>query len=65
MKIRSVRDEILHADRRTDMRKLIFAFRSFANGSKNIISLYNIKCLVLITQMQCVYSEVRLKLLRD
>jgi len=34
MKIRSVRDEILHADRRTDMTKLIFAFCSFANVSK-------------------------------
>jgi hypothetical protein len=30
MKIRPVRAEILHADRRTDMTKLIVAFRNFA-----------------------------------
>jgi hypothetical protein len=34
MKINPVRAELLHADRRTDM-KLIVAFRNFANAPKN------------------------------
>ena len=35
MKIRPVGAELFHADRRTDMRKLILAFRHFANKPKN------------------------------
>ena len=35
MKIRPVGAELFHADRRTDMTKLIVAFRSFANVPKN------------------------------
>jgi len=34
MKIRPVGAELLHADRRTDMMKLIVAFRNFANSPK-------------------------------
>jgi hypothetical protein len=34
MKIRPVGTELLHGDRRTDMTKLIVAFRNFANGPK-------------------------------
>jgi hypothetical protein len=35
MKIRPVGAELFHADRRTDMTKLIVAFRNFANAPKN------------------------------
>ena len=31
MKILEVKTELIHADGRTDMKKLIFAFRNFAN----------------------------------
>jgi len=34
MKIRPVGAELFHADRRTDIMKLIIAFRNFANASK-------------------------------
>jgi len=34
MKIRLVGTELLHADRRTDMTKLIVVFRNFAKGRK-------------------------------
>ena len=34
MKMPPVGAELLHADRRTDMTKLIVAFRNFANASK-------------------------------
>jgi hypothetical protein len=34
MKILSVGAELFHADRRTDMTKLIVAFRNFSNGPK-------------------------------
>jgi hypothetical protein len=34
MKIRPVRAELFHADRRTDITKLIVAFRNFANAPK-------------------------------
>ena len=34
MKIHSVGDELLHANRRTDMAKLIVAFRDYANALK-------------------------------
>jgi hypothetical protein len=36
MKIRPVGAELFHADRRTDMTKLIVAFRNFANAPKNV-----------------------------
>jgi hypothetical protein len=35
MKIRPVGAELFHADSRTDMTKLIVAFRNFANAPKN------------------------------
>jgi hypothetical protein len=35
MKIRQVGAELSHADRQTDMRKLIVAFCNFANAPKN------------------------------
>jgi hypothetical protein len=35
IKIRPVGAELLHADGRTDMTKLIVAFRNFANAPKN------------------------------
>ena len=35
MKIRLVRFELLHADGKADMTKLIVAFRNFANAPKN------------------------------
>jgi len=35
MKIRPVGAELFHADGQTDMTKLIFAFRNFANTPKN------------------------------
>jgi len=35
MKIRPVGAELFHAEGRTDMTKLIVAFRNFANVSKN------------------------------
>jgi len=34
MKIRPVEADMFHADRRTDLTKLIFTFRNFANASK-------------------------------
>jgi hypothetical protein len=46
MKILSVGAELFHADRRTDMTKLIIAFRNFSNEPKkktltvNLISLF-------------------------
>jgi hypothetical protein len=42
MTIRTVGDELFHADRRTDMRKVIVAFRNFANEPK-IIDAYELK----------------------
>ena len=35
MKIPPVEAELFHADRRTDMTKVIVAFRNFANAPKN------------------------------
>jgi hypothetical protein len=35
MKIRPVGAELFHADRRTDMTKLIVAFRNFAKATKS------------------------------
>jgi hypothetical protein len=35
MKIRPVGAELFHAERRTDMTKLIVTFRNFANAPKN------------------------------
>ena len=35
MKIRPVGAELFHGDRRTDMKKLIVAFRNFANAPIN------------------------------
>jgi hypothetical protein len=37
MKIRSVGTELSHADRRTDMKKLIVAFLSFSNATKKAL----------------------------
>jgi hypothetical protein len=37
MKIRPVGVELFHADRRTDMTKVIVAFHSFANAPKNSV----------------------------
>jgi hypothetical protein len=42
MKIRPVGAELLHADRRTDMTKLIVAFSNFANAPKQYILKYKI-----------------------
>jgi len=36
MKIRPMEAELFRADRRTDMTKLIVAFRNFANAPKNV-----------------------------
>jgi hypothetical protein len=36
MKILPVGAQLLHADRETNMKKIIFAFRNFANAPKNI-----------------------------
>jgi hypothetical protein len=36
MKIRPVGSELFHADRRTEMTKIIVAFRNFANAPKKI-----------------------------
>ena len=36
MKIRLVGAELFHAERRTDITKLIVAFRNFANAPKNM-----------------------------
>ena len=41
MKIRPVGAELFYADRRTDMKKLIVAFRNFANAPNKDISLYS------------------------
>ena len=38
VKIRPVGVELFHVDRRTDMTKLIVAFRNFANAPKNCSS---------------------------
>ena len=35
MKIRPVRADLYHADGRTDMTKVLVAFRKFANSPKN------------------------------
>jgi hypothetical protein len=42
VKIRSVGAELFHPDGRTDMTKLIVAFRSFANEPKNVSSIIGI-----------------------
>jgi len=39
MKIRPVGAELLQADRRTDVTKLIFAVRNFANAPKNVLNI--------------------------
>jgi len=39
MKIRPMGAELFHMDRRTDMTKLIVAFRNFVNAHNNIISI--------------------------
>ena len=39
MKIRAVEAELFHADRRTNMTKLLVAFRNFANAHKNVARL--------------------------
>jgi len=39
MKICPLGAELFHADRRTDMTKLIVAFRNFANAPKNALKL--------------------------
>jgi len=41
MKIRPVGAEFFHADRRTDMTKLMVVFRRFANEPKNCSSTQN------------------------
>jgi flagellar basal body rod protein FlgG len=41
MKIRPVRAELFHVDGRTDMTKLIVAFRNFANASKIVSFTHN------------------------
>jgi hypothetical protein len=38
MKVRPVEDELFHADGRTDMTKLVVAFRNFANLPREMIS---------------------------
>jgi hypothetical protein len=38
MKIRPVGAELFHADRQTNMTKLVVAFRSFPNAPQNVIS---------------------------
>ena len=48
MKIRPVGSHMFHVDRRTDMTKLIVAFRSFANAHKNDL----IDCLKFIAQVR-------------
>ena len=45
MKIRPVGAELFHADRRTDMMKLIVVFRDFANAPKKKETLM-IRCLL-------------------
>jgi hypothetical protein len=47
MKLHSVGAEFLHADRRTDMTKLVVALRNFVNAPKND------GCLVLIIYKHC------------
>jgi hypothetical protein len=55
MKFRLVVDEMFHAaDKRTDITKLIVAFRSFANASGNNI-------LLQWRQAVATYSEIRTK----
>jgi hypothetical protein len=39
MKIRPMGAQLFHADGRTDMTKLMVAFRNFANASKNEVEL--------------------------
>ena len=56
MKIRPVGDELLFANRRTDMTKLVVAFRNFANAPKNVK-----KMLTVFVGFRC--SFVVLKLL--
>jgi len=36
MKVSTVRVELFHTDRHTDMMKLIAAFRNFANNANNV-----------------------------
>jgi hypothetical protein len=43
MKIRSVRAEMFHVDRRTDLTKPIVAFRNFANAPKNESNLLQVQ----------------------
>jgi len=54
MKIRPVGAELLHADGRNDMTKLIVAFRSFANAPNKIeISHLNI---IKDLNLNCIYA---------
>ena len=58
MNIRPVGAELFHADGRTDMTKLIVAFRNFLNGPKMILDLsyYNSTTLVFMVRL----VEIRL-----
>ena len=44
MKIRPVGTELYHADTRTDMAKLIVAFRSFAKEPKDDVCAFIVTC---------------------
>jgi len=48
MKIRLVGAELLHADRRTDMTKLIVAFLNFENTSKMIYDFMHLNTCILL-----------------
>ena len=54
MKIRPVGAEFFHADRRTDMTKLLVAFRKFANAPKNDILRRTVACFPRTASRSCV-----------
>ena len=65
MKLRLVGAELFHADRRTDMTKLIVAFRNFVNASKKnaCAVIWNIQALVaLLDTVTCIKGQTDQKL---
>ena len=59
MKIRPVEAELLHADRRTDMTKLIVAFSQFCERAQQKKTLYNKTTKIVLRKQAILYNLVQ------
>jgi len=57
MKILSVGGDLFHADRRTNMKKLVAGFRNFANASQKPLQSHEIY----IFRYKCKFNKIRIK----